>query len=45
MLEKGAVRKVPHTTHHFLRNLFLVGKKDMGNGLAVNLGHLNSFVP
>ena len=44
ILKSGTVRKVRHTTHQFLSNLFLVRKKD-GNHPVKNLRDINSFVP
>ena len=44
MLEKGAFLKVRPSENQFLSNLFLVKKKDMGNGPVLNLKELNKFI-
>ena len=44
MLEKGVIQKVVLTLGQFLSNLFLVEKKNGGNGPAINLKNLNKFI-
>ena len=44
MLEKGVIQKVVLTQGQFLSNLFLVEKKNGGNGPAINLKNLNKFI-
>ena len=45
MLEKGAICQTSHLKEEFLSNVFLVEKKGRGNHPAINLKHLNQFIP
>ena len=45
MLRKGAIRKVQPLKGEFVRNLFLVKKKDGGQRPVTNLKQLNAYIP
>ena len=45
MLKKGAICQTSHLKEEFLSNVFLVEKKGRGNHPAINLKHLNQFIP
>ena len=42
---QGAIQKVTQCKNHYISNLFLTSKKDVGNRPVINLKHLNNFIP
>ena len=45
MLKKGAIIKVYPSKREFVRNLFLLKKKDRGQKPVINLKQLNAYIP
>ena len=45
MLKKEAMWKTSHLKEEFFSNVFLEGKKDLGNRPGINLKHLSQFIP
>ena len=45
MLKKGATRQASTVKGEFLRNLFLIKKKDGGQRPVINLKHANACIP
>ena len=44
MLKKGTIREYKSNSNQFVSTLFLVGKKDGGNRLRINLKKLNKLI-